>query len=67
MNVTGLLTAGDILSAVQEQRIILPSVVLNNDQLFLDDKSLEQFKQAYPGRVELAKGAKELLHLLLER
>ncbi len=67
VNVTGLLTAGDILSAVQEQRIILPSVVLNNDQLFLDDKSLEQFKQAYPGRVELAKGAKELLHLLLER
>ena len=67
VNVTGLLTAGDILHAVQQQRIILPAVVLNNDQLFLDDKSLAQFKQAYPGKVELAKGAKELLHLLLER
>lgn len=67
VNVTGLLTAGDILRAVQGQRIILPAVVLNNDQLFLDDKSLEQFKQSYPGKVELAKDAKELLHLLLER
>ncbi len=67
VNVTGLLTAGDILSAVRERRIILPAVVLNNDNLFLDDKSLAQFKQAYPGRVEIAKGAKELLHLLLER
>lgn len=67
VNVTGLLTAGDILSAVREQRIILPAVVLNNDDLFLDDQSLAQFKQAYPGKVEVAKDAKELLRLLLER
>lgn len=67
VNVTGLLTGGDILNAVQAPRIILPAVVLNNDNLFLDDMQLEQFKERYPGKVELAKGAKDLLHLLLER
>ena len=66
VNVTGLLTAGDILQAVTGKRIILPAVVLNNDNLFLDDKSLEQFKKEYSGKVEIAKDAKELLHLLLE-
>lgn len=72
VNVTGLLTAGDILQTLESmpkdgsKRVILPAVVLNNDKLFLDDKSLEQFKSAYSGRVEIAKGAKELLHLLLE-
>ena len=66
VNVTGLLTAGDILKTAKGKRIILPAVVLNNDSLFLDDTSLEQFRKDFPGRVELAKGAKELLHLLLE-
>ena len=67
VNVTGLLTAGDILRETKAlgKRVILPAVVLNNDQLFLDDTSLEQFKEAFGGRVDIAKGAKELLHLLL--
>ena len=52
VNVTGLLTGSDILANVQGKQIILPDVVLNSDKLFLD---------------EIAKGAKELLHLLLER
>lgn len=67
VNVTGLLTAGDILRETKAlgKRVILPAVVLNNDQLFLDDTSLEQFKEAFCGRVDIAKGAKELLHLLL--
>lgn len=67
VNVTGLLTAGDILRETKalSKRVILPAVVLNNDQLFLDDTSLEQFKEAFGGRVDIAKGAKELLHLLL--
>lgn len=67
VNVTGLLTGGDILKNIQTERIILPAVVLNNDQLFLDDMSLAQFKEQYPGKVEIAKDAKDLLHLLLER
>ena len=66
VNVTGLLTAGDILAVAEGKRLILPAVVLNNDNLFLDDTSLAQFREAYAGKVELAKGAKELLHLLLE-
>lgn len=66
VNVTGLLTGGDILEQVQSPRLILPAVVLNNDELFLDDMPLAEFKKRYPGRVELAKGAKELLQLLLE-
>ena len=68
VNVTGLLTAGDILRSCKDsgKRLILPAVVLNNDKLFLDDTSLEQFRKAYPGKVDIAKDAKELLHLLLE-
>ena len=65
VNVTGLLVGGDILGAVSSSdRVILPAVVLNKDSLFLDDMSFEQFKARYGGSVELAVGAKELLHLL---
>ena len=68
VNVTGLITAGDLLKQLPEnKRVILPSVLLNSDQLFLDDMSWEQFKAAYTGKVELAKGAEQLLHLLLTR
>lgn len=66
VNVTGLLTASDILAAAEGGRLILPAVVLNNDGLFLDDMSLEQFRKACPSKVEIAKDAKELLHLLIE-
>ena len=68
VNVTGLLTASDILQTCKEsgKRLILPAVVLNNDKLFLDDTALEQFRKEYPGKVDIAKDAKELLHLLLE-
>ena len=68
VNVTGLITAGDLLKQLpKNKRVILPSVLLNSDQLFLDDMSWEQFKAAYTGKVELAKGAEQLLHLLLTR
>ena len=68
VNVTGLLTGGDLLESLPEnRRVILPSVLLNSDDLFLDDMSFEEFKNQYKGRVELAKGAQELIHLLLER
>ncbi len=68
VNVTGLLTGGDILQCIAgAKRIILPQVVLNSDSLFLDDMSLDAFKAAAGGRVELAKGAKELLQLLLSK
>lgn len=67
VNVTGLLTGGDILGAAEEgKKIILPAVVLNKDSLFLDDMSLEEFKKACPVKVEIAENAKELLHYLVE-
>lgn len=65
VNVTGLLTGGDILAAVKDcKRLILPGVVLNNDNLFLDDMSLDDFKRSFQGKVEIAKDAGELLRLL---
>lgn len=65
VNVTGLLTCGDILAAVKDcERLILPGVVLNNDNLFLDDMSLDDFKRGFQGKVEIAKDAGELLRLL---
>lgn len=68
VNVTGLLTGGDILRAVSGAgRIILPSVVLNNDRLFLDDMSFDEFAEQSGGRVHTAAGAGELLRLLTER
>lgn len=67
VNVTGLLTGGDILSYAEEgKRIILPAVVLNKDSLFLDDMSLEEFKKSCPTKVEIAENARELLHYLVE-
>ena len=65
VNVTGLLTGGDILAAVPAgARLVLPAVVLNSDKLFLDDMSFAEFKEQYQGTVEVAADAKELLHLL---
>lgn len=65
VNVTGLLTGGDILAAVKDcERLILPGVVLNNDNLFLDDMSVDDFKRSFQGKVEIAKDAGELLRLL---
>lgn len=67
VNVTGLLTGGDILQCAEAgKKIILPAVVLNKDSLFLDDMSLEEFKKACPAKVEIAENAKELLHYLVE-
>ncbi len=65
VNVTGLLVGGDILAATKGcQRLIIPAVVLNNDDLFLDDMSFQEFKEQFEGKVEVAKDARELLHLL---
>lgn len=65
INVTGLLVGKDILKAAEGmKRIILPAVVLNQDNLFLDDMTFEGFKQAFAGRVERAANANELVALL---
>lgn len=65
VNVTGLLVGSDILNAVpNDARVILPAVVLNKDNLFLDDMSFDEFNAKHQGTVEVAVGAKDLLHLL---
>lgn len=69
VNVTGLLSGGDILRGIcginpQIGRIILPAVVLNKDNLFLDDMSLAEFKAQCGGVVEIAATANELLKKL---
>ncbi len=55
VTVTGLLTAEDILKQLEEieenKLIILPNVVLNDDNLFLDDISWEEFKGALSNKV----------------
>ena len=51
VTVTGLLTAQDILKQLQETEsdlgdlMLVPDILLNDDNLFLDDLSWEQFKE----------------------
>ena len=68
VNVTGLLTGSDILAQIPEENpVILPSVVLNQDNLFLDDMSLTEFMHRSRRDVKIAKGASELYNLLSEQ
>ncbi|MBR4908218.1 MAG: DUF512 domain-containing protein [Acidaminococcaceae bacterium] len=68
VNVTGLLTGSDILAQLPEGNpVILPSVALNQDNLFLDDMPLAEFMRRRGGNVKIAKGASELYNLLLEQ
>ena len=67
VNVTGLLTGTDILAQLPEETpVILPAVVLNQDNLFLDDMTLDEFIRRRGRDVRIAKGAAELYNLLLE-
>ena len=68
INVTGLLTATDILKNLPPDRpVILPKVVLNADQLFLDDVSLADFCRRAGRPVALAEGGRDLHALLLKQ
>lgn len=68
VNVTGLLTGTDILSQLPEDApVILPSVVLNQDNLFLDDMPLDEFIRKRGEKVRIARGAAELYNLLLDQ
>lgn len=68
INVTGLLTGIDILKQLPENSpVILPAVVLNQDNLFLDDMPLTEFIRRSGREVRIAKGAAELYNLLLEQ
>ena len=65
VNVTGLLCGNDILNAVKgAESIILPEVVLNSDDLFLDDMSYAEFCKAAGAPVHRAATAGDLYRLL---
>ena len=65
VNVTGLLCGSDILNAVKgAESIILPEVVLNSDDLFLDDMSYAEFCKAAGALVHSAATAGDLYKLL---
>ena len=65
VNVTGLLCGNDILNAVKgADSIILPEVVLNSDDLFLDDMSYAEFCKAVGAPVHRAATAGDLYKLL---
>lgn len=65
VNVTGLLCGRDILSAVKgTASIILPEVVLNSDDLFLDDMSYAEFCGQAGVTVHRAASAGDLYKLL---
>ncbi|HIU64055.1 MAG TPA: DUF512 domain-containing protein [Candidatus Avacidaminococcus intestinavium] len=70
VNVTGLLTATDILKQIKHltnyKRIILPGKVLNHDKLFLDNTTFEEFKDNFDGQVGIAETARDLKRLLVE-
>ena len=57
VTVTGLLTAQDILKQLQETEsdlgdlMLVPDILLNDDNLFLDDLSWEQFKEKIDQKV----------------
>lgn len=62
VNVTGLLTGRDMLAEAKgAQRIIIPAVTLNKDNLFLDDMSFDDFCKKAGVTVDVVKDAKELM------
>lgn len=65
VNVTGLLCGNDILNAVKgAESVVLPEVVLNSDDLFLDDMSYAEFCAACGAPVHRAASAGDLYKLL---
>lgn len=72
VTVAGLLTGQDLLRAVQEHEpeeydlIVLPNVVLNDDDLFIDGLSREEWEEKVPHTV-FVDGLYSLIDQLVER
>ncbi len=65
VNVTGLLTGGDMLAEAEGvQRIIIPAVTLNKDNLFLDDMSFDDFCRKAKAEVDVVRDARDLISRL---
>jgi putative radical SAM enzyme (TIGR03279 family) len=69
VNITGLITAVDIKNTLKNDSynydvLILPQVILNSDNMFLDGISYEDFVASFDVPVKLAANAYELKNLL---
>jgi len=67
VNVTGLLTAQDLLAQLpQNLPLALPADCLNTDNLFLDGMTLECFRSKWGREVRIIPGAAELYNFLTQ-
>jgi putative radical SAM enzyme (TIGR03279 family) len=70
VTVAGLLCGQDVLSALEEQGnlgdlVLLPRVMLDNaGERFLDDTSVEEFKERLPVRAEFVRNAQETIEAI---
>ncbi len=70
VTVAGLLCGQDVLSALQENGnlgdlVLLPRVMLDNEGVrFLDDMTVEEFKEQVPTRVEFVRNAQETIEAI---
>jgi NifB/MoaA-like Fe-S oxidoreductase len=67
VTVAGLLCGQDVLAALEEQAnlgdlVLLPRVMLDNaGERFLDDMTVEEFKERLPMRAEFVRNARETI------
>jgi putative radical SAM enzyme (TIGR03279 family) len=70
VTVAGLLCGQDVLAALEEQEylgdlVLLPRVMLDNaGERFLDDTSVEEFKEHLPVRAEFVRNAQETIEAM---
>src|SRR6056297_30567 len=68
VTVTGLLTAQDIerkISSVDDRNIILPGIILNDDNMFIDEVHIEDFKQKFNDKkIYFCNNIKDILEVL---
>jgi putative radical SAM enzyme (TIGR03279 family) len=70
VTVAGLLCGQDVLAALEQEEdpgdlILLPKVMLDNaGERFLDDITVEEFKQRLPVRAEFVRNAQEMIEAL---
>ena len=68
VTVTGLLTAQDIerkISSVDDRNIILPGIILNDDNMFIDEVHIEDFKQKFNDKkIYICNNIKDILEVL---
>src|SRR5438477_149477 len=71
VTVAGLLCGQDVLAALEEHRnlgdlVLLPRVMLDNaGERFLDDTTVEDFKERLPVRAEFVRNAQETIEAIL--